>query len=252
MSSEPLFSIITVSYNAAALLEKTIQSVAEQSLRDHLQYIVVDGASNDGTHELLQRRSADIDLCVSEPDSGIYDAMNKGLALATGKYVCFMNAGDTFYNSKTLELLHTAGETLFDRDIYPGVLYGKTIIVDADGKSLGGRRLKIPNQLSWTSFKKGMLVCHQAFYARRDLVPLYDLRYRYSSDFDWCVRILMECTGLNAPLKIDAYVCRYLSEGATTRHHKASLIERWRIMVKHYGFFSTLWQHFYFFFIRRR
>ena len=104
------------------------------------------------------------------------------------------------------------------------------------------RRLSTPDTLTWKSFKQGMLVCHQAFLARRELAVAspYDLRYRFSADFDWCIRIMKKAKCLhNTRLTI----IDYLNEGMTTRNHKASLKERFRIMAKHYGWISTIAHH---------
>ena len=164
--------------------------------------------------------------------------MNKGILLATGYYLCFLNAGDELHDNQTLQqIVHTLkGTTL------PDVIYGETAIVDKEGRFLHMRRLSAPEKLHWKSFKQGMLVCHQAFFARRELAVkhLYDLKYRFSADFDWCIRIMKEAKCLhNTRLTL----IDYLNEGMTTRNHKASLKERFRIMAKHYGWISTLLHH---------
>ena len=236
----PKFSIITVTFNAGKVLEKTIQSVINQSYK-HVEYIIVDGASKDNTLEIAERYRNRINTLVSEPDKGLYDAMNKGIRLATGDYLCFLNAGDTFHNNETLQhMVNTLkNETL------PDVIYGQTAIVDANGHFLHMRRKSAPEKLTWKSFQNGMLVCHQAFFARRTLALAhpYDLQYRFSADFDWCIRLMKKAKCLhNTRLTI----IDYLNEGMTTRNHRASLKERFRIMVKHYGLFSTMWHHFLF------
>ena len=96
----PKFSIITVTYNAEAVLEDTIQSVISQTYH-HVEYILVDGASKDGTLSIIDRYRDRITRIVSEPDKGLYDAMNKGIRLATGDYLCFLNAGDSFHEDDT-------------------------------------------------------------------------------------------------------------------------------------------------------
>lgn len=98
----PKFSIITVTYNAEAVLEDTIQSVISQTYH-HVEYILVDGASKDGTLSIIDRYRDRITRIVSEPDKGLYDAMNKGIRLATGDYLCFLNAGDSFHEDDTLQ-----------------------------------------------------------------------------------------------------------------------------------------------------
>ena len=144
------FSIITVSYNAAGAIGRTARSVIGQKFRD-FEYLVVDGASSDGTpQEALEatKGSNDIDVnIVSEPDNGLYDAMNKGIDRATGDYLIFLNAGDTFHSSDTLSILNKAIE---DND-FPGIVYGQTDIVDSTGQRLADRHLKAPDQLPLAS-----------------------------------------------------------------------------------------------------
>ena len=183
----PKFSVITVCRNAQAVIEDTIQSVISQTYH-HVEYIVIDGASNDRTMSIVNRYRERISVVVSEPDRGLYDAMNKGIRLATGDYLCFLNAGDSFHEDDTLlRMAHSIHEPQL-----PDVLYGETELVDREGHFLRMRRLSVPDALTWKSFRQGMLVCHQAFFARRDRVVPYDLRYRYSADFDWCIRVMKQ------------------------------------------------------------
>ncbi len=232
----PTFSIITVTYNAAETLEATIQSVISQTYH-HVEYLIIDGASTDGTLAIAQRYQDRIAHLISEPDHGLYDAMNKGLALATGDYVCFLNAGDCLHEDDTLEKMVYSMHQL---EGLPDVLYGETEIVNKAGHFVRMRRLSAPEKLTWKSFQSGMLVCHQAFFAKRVLAEPYDLKYRFSSDFDWCVKIMKKSKVLhNTHLSL----IDYLEEGMTTRNHKASLKERFHIMVKHYGLISTVLHH---------
>ena len=231
----PKFSIITVTFNAGATLEDTIQSVITQSYRN-LEYIIIDGGSKDRTLDIIERYRTHIHAVVSEPDKGLYDAMNKGLKLATGDYICFLNAGDELHEDDTLLLMvHSITENAL-----PDVLYGETAIVDEEGHFLRMRRLSAPERLTWKSFRNGMLVCHQAFFARRDLAEPFDLKYRFSADFDWCIRIMKKSQVLH---NTHLTLIDYLNEGMTTRNRKASLKERFRIMCKHYGYISTILRH---------
>lgn len=234
----PKFSIITVTYNAVNVLEDTIQSIVTQTYKN-TEYIIMDGGSTDGTLDIIHKYKEHIHTLVSEPDKGLYDAMNKGIKLATGDYLCFLNAGDGLHEDDTLQLMvHSITGTEL-----PGVLYGETEIVDSEGHFLSMRRLSTPERLTWKSFKKGMLVCHQAFFARRDLIEPYDLQYRFSADFDWCIRIMKKAEVLH---NTHLTLIDYLNEGMTTRNHKASLKERFRIMAKHYGLISTAMHHVWF------
>ena len=235
----PKFSVITVCYNAQATIEDTIQSVIAQAYH-HVEYIIVDGASKDRTLSIINRYRDRIATVVSEPDKGLYDAMNKGLRLATGDYVCFLNAGDSFHEDDTLQqMVHTLRELTE----LPDVLYGETELVDAEGHFVRMRRLQAPEHLTWRSFRHGMLVCHQAFFAKRTLAEPYDLSYRFSADFDWCIRIMKKSKVLH---NTHLTLIDYLEEGMTTRNHKASLHERFRIMTKHYGWLSTVAHHAWF------
>lgn len=236
----PKFSVITVTYNAEKVLEDTIQSVISQTYH-HVEYIIVDGASTDGTMAIVDRYRDRISRVISEPDKGLYDAMNKGISLATGDYLCFLNAGDSFHEDDTLQaMVHSiSGNEL------PDVLYGETALVDSQGHFLRMRRLSAPETLTWKSFKHGMLVCHQAFFARHTLIEPYDLRYRFSADFDWCIRLMKKAHTLhNTRLTL----IDYLDEGMTTQNRKASLKERFLIMARHYGLLSTIARHAWFVF----
>lgn len=238
-SLQPSFSIITVCYNAGKTLERTIKSVIAQTY-PHIEYLIIDGASKDNTIEIINRYKSRITRIVSEPDKGLYDAMNKAIPLAKGDYMVFLNAGDKLHCPETIEDMV---ETI-NGSVLPGVLYGDTDIVDGDGLFIRKRRLSPPSVLSWKSFRKGMLVCHQSFYARRDLVEKYNTRYRFSADFDWCVRVMKNADLKNCTLHNTSLVLTdYLSEGMTTRNHKASLKERFCIMANYYGLVPSIIFH---------
>lgn len=256
------FTIATVCYNAGTLLQRTISSVEEQDYPG-IEHLIVDGNSQDETlahiHHYQERNSRsaiqhDI-VCRSEPDEGLYDAMNKALDLATGDYILFLNAGDKFHSPTLLSEIAQQVETYMkeeelDRRRRPAVLYGQTDLVDDEGRFLRKRRLAPPERLSWRDFKQGMLVCHQAFFARIDLArkfPYDRETYRFSADYDWCIRIMKEAERLRLPLlNTHLTVADYLSEGLTTKNHKASLMERYEIMSHHYGRAVAVMQHIWF------
>lgn len=232
------FSVITVTYNAVDTLATTIASVRQQTY-SNIQHVIVDGNSNDGTLDLIRKYANSKTRWISEPDKGLYYAMNKAVAMANGEYICFLNAGDAFHAPDTVEKMLKS----FGNYLSPDILYGETAIVDAEGKFMHMRRLHAPKHLNKDSFKQGMLVCHQAFIIRREMFEPYDPTYRYSSDFDWAIRMIKKselCFNTNLIL-ID-----YLNEGLTTANHKASLIERFKIMTKHYGLISTILHHIWF------
>lgn len=248
-----VFSIITCTYNAESVLQRTLDSVLEQTY-SHVEHIIVDGASTDATLdrvEAYKQKSDAEDWChevrvKSEPDRGLYDAMNKGIQRAMGQYVLFLNAGDTFPSADTLELV---AESVGEGEEPPAVLYGDTDVVDNDGHFLRHRRLSPPRRLTWRSFMKGMLVCHQAFYARTDLAKAtpYDLHYRFSADVDWCIRIMRLARRRRLPMRnVGAVVVNFLDGGMTTTNHRASLKERFHVMAHHYGFVPTVIMHAWF------
>lgn len=173
----PLFSIITVSYNAASTIPATLASVREQTCGLY-EYLLIDGASADDTVRLASESGIENMTVISEKDRGIYDAMNKGLGIARGDYVIFLNAGDSFHSPNTLQLI---ADTIMDND-YPGIVYGQTQIVDSSRRRIGDRHLTAPSILTLDSFKDGMVVCHQAFVVLRKIVDNYDTRYRFSAD----------------------------------------------------------------------
>jgi glycosyltransferase involved in cell wall biosynthesis len=236
-----LFSIVTVTYNAEKTLPRTLQSILTQTFHD-FEHIIVDGASTDKTLELIANYKSQTTnyKSISEPDSGLYDAMNKGLQLATGDYVLFLNAGDTFHSKDILQKIHSQLSTLHSPF---SVLYGETDIVDKKGNFIAHRRLQAPEQLTWKSFRMGMLVCHQSFIVRREIAEPFDLHYRYSADFEWCIRCLKKAeTVHNTHLIISNYLC----EGISTTNRKVSLKERFEIMVQHYGWLPTVLRHLWF------
>ena len=257
---QPKFTVVTVTYNAEKTLERTIQSVAAQTYRN-IEHLIVDGLSTDGTLSLIQEYAEensvqsnphDIKL-IREVDNGLYDAMNKAIDNASGDYLVFLNAGDTFHSAVTIERVVDDVLSLDRSDgeqaMWPAVLYGETDLVDNEGNFLRHRRLQTPGQLKWTSFKSGMLVCHQSFYVLSELARNhhYDLKYRFSADFDWCIRIMKDAHSRGLLLHNTRMVLTdYLSEGMTTKNRRKSLLERFRIMARHYGYFSTVCQHLWF------
>jgi len=244
MNNRPTITIITICYNAQATITRTLESIQAQTYTE-LEYLVIDGASKDATLELVAQLAPRAQV-FSERDHGLYDAMNKGLKRATGDYVWYINAGDALPSPTTVEELVADA---FAGGQMPDVIYGDTRLIDSEGKELGLRRLRPPHELTWRSFEEGMLVCHQAFIVRRTLAPLYNLRYRFSSDVDWCIRVLKEakhCYFIDRPIAL------YLNEGTTTANHRASLIERFEIMSEHYGLWRTLLKHLRFLFVRKR
>ena len=247
---------VTITYNAAGVLQRTLDSVLSQDYPD-ITHLIIDGASTDGTLKMVDdyiERSNAADnghriQVMSEPDEGIYDAMNKGLRSLDGDYVCFLNAGDFLPAADTVSKIVGYISLAAGEENMPAVLYGDTDIVDGEGRFLHHRRLSPPENLSWKSFRQGMLVCHQAFYARADfaIATPYDMQYRYSADVDWCIRVMKAAAKENVPLlNLKMVVANYTQEGQTTLHHRESLLERYRVMERHYGRIQTFLLHCWF------
>ena len=244
-NSQVKITLITCTYNAEGVLQRTLDSVLRQPYAD-IEHIIIDGASTDSTVAIAEKYKALSDMkgnghsveIHSEPDKGLYDAMNKGIGRASGEYLCFLNAGDMLTD-----------EALGDFPEGHSVVYGETDIVDEDGNFLRHRRLQAPESLSWRSFRNGMLVCHQAFYASTRLAKVtpYDLRYRISGDVDWCIRIMKEGErrGMTT-YNTRRVLCRYLAGGMSIKNHRASLLERFRTMREYYGTVTTVAMHLWF------
>lgn len=231
----PLFSIITVTFNAAETLPATLASVKEQSCRLY-EYIVMDGVSKDNTVAIAKAANIHNARIISSPDKGLYDAMNKAIDIATGEYLIFLNAGDSFHSPDTLQ---TIADVIMNHD-FPGIVYGQTQLVNAQRQRIGDRHLTAPKELTLNSFAQGMLVCHQAFIALRRITGHYDLRYRFSADYEWCIRCLQHS---RQNVYIPHTIIDYLSEGLTTANRKASLKERFKIMCHYYGTIPTVLRH---------
>lgn len=230
---KPLLSVVTIVYNDAKHIERTMLSVLNQTYK-HIQYIIIDGASKDGTVDIIKKYQDNLFYFSSEPDKGIYDAMNKGLAVATGDYVLFMNSGDEIYALDTVEKVFACAD---GADIY----YGETLRINEKLESLGPRKHLTPEQFSWKSFKYGMNVGHQAIYVKRALAQPYDLKYRLSGDIDWILKIAKRAKYI---VNTQMYVAKFLEGGASKQRQRESLKERYLILQKYYGFWPNIFNHF--------
>jgi glycosyltransferase involved in cell wall biosynthesis len=186
MDNSPLLTIITVTFQAEKFLGRTLDSV-ERALSNVknpslLEYLIIDGGSNDRTLSIAGRYNHFVSKIISEKDRGLYDAMNKGLRLASGKYVWFLNAGDEAYDDQTLQNLLLSLET------GAAVYYSDAMMVRENGTEVGLRSSftphTLPKNLRWQDFALGMKVCHQAFIARKDITPFYEYE-NLSADIDW-------------------------------------------------------------------
>jgi glycosyltransferase involved in cell wall biosynthesis len=229
---KPLLSVITIVYNNAQHIERTILSVLNQTYTP-IEYIIIDGASTDGSLDIIKKYQARLSKLISEPDKGIYDAMNKGLKMATGDYVLFMNSGDEIYAPDTVE-------NIFNSEANADIYFGETEMLNDQLLSEGQRRHKAPERLDLASFKYGMCVSHQAIYIKRELVKLYDINYELSADIDW---ILDALTKAKKVVNTKQYVAKYLMGGMSKKRHRQSLLERYQIFKNYFGFLPNLFNH---------
>lgn len=244
---KPKISIITVVYNGAQVIEPTLQSILGQTFHDY-EYIIIDGASKDNTLQVIQKYRDRIHQVVSEPDRGVYDAMNKGMALATGEYILFMNAGD--------ELAHpTILQTIFEQLPLADLYYGETIILSPDRQLLGTRTQltsrKLPATLTKKDFLQGQVVSHQSFIPRKSLCRPYQLQYSCSADIDWMLHILDQKPSIQ---NVGEPISRYLQGGISDRKLWRCWRERFWILVRYFNLPRVIWAHlgFLFRFIRYR
>ncbi len=225
-------------FNNRAGLERTFQSIAAQPERKDLEYIVVDGGSTDGTLDYIRDHSHLIDHWISEPDRGLYHAMNKGIAMARGSYVWFMNSGDALYDQHTLEMVLQAAATGAD------FIYGDTMFIGPDGREIGLMSRvtpkKLPKNIGPDTFAYGMNICHQSVVVKRNLAVPYDETYRMVADIDWIIRILQKHP--------NAFCCaqplsRFELGGISQQRIRSSWKERFQVLSTHYGWLPTLLRH---------
>ncbi|GAB2767939.1 glycosyltransferase family 2 protein [Rhabdobacter roseus] len=237
----PLLTLITITYNAERYLERTLLSV-QRALRylaapAEVEYLLVDGASTDGTLALAQKYPGLLSGIVSEPDRGLYDAMNKGQQRATGTYLWFLNAGDEIHDDQVLRRLLEAFQTPAD------AYYSDALLVRDDGTPVGLRSQytphTLPHHLHWRDLALGMKVCHQAFIVRHSLAPVYDIT-NLSADLDWEIECLKRAQSVKY---LDFVLCRYLVGGLSVQQHRRSLWDRFRVLRRHFGLAPTLLHH---------
>jgi glycosyltransferase involved in cell wall biosynthesis len=214
------FSIITIVYNGRDSIEKTILSVIGQKY-ENVEYIIIDGESNDGTTEIIRKYNDKISYWLSEKDHGIYYAMNKGLSLATGDWICMMNSGDSFYNDSILSDINNMD--LFGKDIIIGSAIGKSPWGDVEILAPAGEKI-------WKGF------CHQAIFENKNLKNiLYDTNYKYASDFNrmyYFYIIDAKFKVVNSPFAI----VDWGANGFTAKNYLNSLIENIRSVAKYPSF----------------
>ncbi len=226
------FSVITVCRNSAAVLPRAMSSLAAQTCADY-EWIVVDGASTDATAELARGFTAAPAQCISEPDQGIYDAMNKGVAAARGDYVYFLNSDDALADDQVLQRAADAIGSAYE----PDLLVGRVVFAGPSGEVLRDYAHLTRHNIVFDS------LCHQAVFAHRSLFKRFggfDLQYRLAADFDWLVRVLR---GGGRAHFIAATVARFSTGGAHAQAAASTRAECLRIRRAHTSAFERGWTH---------
>ncbi len=217
MNEPPLFTIITVCYNAANSIEKTILSVLSQNY-PNIEYIIIDGNSTDNTIDIIKKYQFRISKWISSPDKGIYDAMNKGIDLTTGDYINFMNAGDTFYNENVLSCIA-------NKNLSEEVIYGDAIMIT---ESYSFYQLPLP----LTQFVKTLPFCHQSSFTKTSLIKKFkfDISYRSAADFNLMYQIWLNKYRFKyIPIPMSIFDAR---NGFSSKHKKRVFEEIGRITGK--------------------
>lgn len=224
-------SVVTICYNAADLIEDTILSVLNQTYND-LEYIIIDGGSTDGTVNSIKRYADRLAYWISEPDEGIYDAMNKGIAVATGDYINFMNAGDSFYDKDVVN-------TIFDKsDMLPDVIYGDVEICYTwgqyikKGRQFNGKEWRLP-------------FSHQSSFVKLTLLKStpFDTFYRFAADHNMMYNLFKhKCKFEHVPIVVAKYDAYGTSNYNLESYKEVARINDYRGLKYYYGFLNRLFK----------
>ncbi len=225
MNSRPLISIITVCYHAESLLAQTLQSAVDQTFQD-FELLIVDGGSTDNTVAIARKFQSHIGTLISEPDKGIYDAMNKGVLAAKGDWLYFLNAGDSFFNNHVLADLF-ADQKQEEVDF----IYAK---VQTQNEPTGINYLN-GKPVKFSDFYSHYPICHQATFVRKrlfDQIGYFDLKYPLVADSEWFIRIFKN-RGLHTQF-MDRVIAYYDIQGATYHKRMKGYSEYIRVGFKHF------------------
>ncbi len=219
-------SVVTVVYNGAPFLEETILSVTEQTY-DNIKYFIVDGGSSDGTLDIIRKYEDSLDSWISEADRGIYDAMNKAIQGATPGYLCFMNAGDVFYNASTVADVVAA---LNDRE--PQVIYGDSQVRYADGF------LRMDRALAIDQLRKGMCFSHQATFVEAELLKqnLFNIDNKIGADYE----LFCHLHSMKAEFtRVDVCIATTSADGVSDEQRTSSIKSHWLVARKYWPGLKT-------------
>nr|WP_315164845.1 glycosyltransferase family 2 protein [uncultured Flavobacterium sp.] len=227
----PKLSIITINYNNFEGLKRTIESVVNQTWQE-FEYLVIDGGSTDGSAAYIESKSEHIDYWVSEPDQGVYYAMNKGIKVATGKYLLFLNSGDILNNDNVLLALKKS--LLLDMNI----VYGDLWIVGEQGK---GFRNRYPDFIDFPFLKQTSLG-HPSTFIKKELFQTYGL---YRTDLkivsDWAFFVKVLCRHNVSHLQIDHIIATFYEGGLSTAsvYHQQHIEERKKVLKENFDIYDA-------------
>ena len=221
-------SIITVCFNCEGLIERTIKSVLDQTYTN-IQYIVIDGRSTDNTLNIIKKYGNKIDVVLSEKDAGIYDAMNKGIKLATGDLVYFLNSGDIFFNNLVIE------NVIYNLDQNDGcdILYGDWIYYGNNGTKLNSGYRWDKCEIAWRGIN------HQAIFTRRSVFEdgYFDTNYEIYGDYDWLLRSLIknkrQIRYINSPIVYYLWGGKSMSAGNNYTYEKCNIRNKYLSLGDH-------------------
>jgi glycosyltransferase involved in cell wall biosynthesis len=226
LPEKPLLTIITVVYNGVKNLEQTIQSVLTQDY-DNVEYIIIDGGSSDGTIDLIKKYEDGIDYWVSEPDKGIYDAMNKGVGLATGDYVAFINADDWYEQGALSQIVNVMTSERTD------FIFGNVALYENEKYARTFRPVHAPER------PRRMPFGHPSLFVKRALMEQYpfDLSYPTAADYDFVCKLLKKRLSF---LYLDQNVANFRLGGISSSDTSKELFS---IQKNHFGLLSAIYSY---------
>lgn len=230
-----LVTVITVVFNDKQHIENTICSVINQTYKN-IEYIIIDGGSTDGTMEIVKKYKNSLDYIISEKDNGIYDAMNKGIKLASGKWINFLNSGDTFNNKKVIEKIS------FSKFQKNTIIYGNAKIFNIKKKFLKVLKAFILNKINLILFGT-RVVCHQAIFYNKKIKFIYPKKYKLKGE----LYSYFEYLKYGESAYIDLIICNYKLGGIGNTLQKKNNKELWRVLKDQVGFMRFFHIPFYIF-----
>jgi len=235
----PTFSIITVNLGNVDCLERTIANIHAQSYTSY-ELIVIDGGTKGIDIDYFLNKYNKITVFISEIDRGIYDAMNKGITMAKGDYLWFLNSGDRFHHEQSLQDVLSAIEQNPNADVF----FGDTDFVDEKYQSIGLiselKPQKFPEKITKSSFRFGMNICHQSIIVRTAISPNYNLEFKQASDIDWILNVL-ELNPITH--KVPGVLSDFQIGGSSTENSRKAIKERYEIFKNHFGFLPNILAH---------